>query len=422
MTQPFIHVRGATMSVCRRTNLRKAFLAPWHPLVNDIWLFALADAARVTGVSIHMTRLVVNHHHTDVTPSRDNLPEFWRRVHSDVSCALNQLLLEHGYDKPRQIWDGRGPHYLRLLDGTAQISQLVYDDVNQVSAGLVERVEHMPDVQLTFRMWATEGPTIARPPVFFDEKRPRELQCNPEPNPEVMRTFEGDVDAAIHHMQKLSRDAQREVRRARTRPAMGAQKLRRMHPYDEPRTLAEPGGERVPTFRIGARGEVGRRVRIAASKETTEFRREHAEKRQKRLKGELVAFPFGTYGQRVFHGAKVNEPYVDALLAQPGPLLHEVMAELEGDDRQPVDRKAVLEEVRQALVEEAPSLVEEGELDYRKSDPSEPSEEGQRPEPETIHRMDPKRQYRGNPRRLIVRRDARRGRPKNKRGADPPST
>jgi hypothetical protein len=38
VTAPGIYVAGATISLSRRTTLRKAFLAPWHPLVNQIIL------------------------------------------------------------------------------------------------------------------------------------------------------------------------------------------------------------------------------------------------------------------------------------------------------------------------------------------------------------------------------------------------
>ena len=82
--------------ICRWswTTLRKAFLAPWHPLVSQCWLYALAWAQRQTGVAVHHSTLVVNHHHTDVTPSSDNLPEFTWWLHRDMSCALHELLCE----------------------------------------------------------------------------------------------------------------------------------------------------------------------------------------------------------------------------------------------------------------------------------------------------------------------------------------
>jgi len=93
----------------------------------------------------------------------------------------------------------------------------------------------------------------------------------------------------------------------------------------------------------------------------------------------------------------------------------------ENGTSQPTDRVELLEAVRETLAEEVPELVEDSSLDYRKPDPDEPQDEGERPPPETKHRLDRKREYRENPRRLIIRRDARRGRPKKKRGADPPS-
>jgi hypothetical protein len=35
---------GGITAITRRTILRKAFLAPWHELVREIWLYALALA------------------------------------------------------------------------------------------------------------------------------------------------------------------------------------------------------------------------------------------------------------------------------------------------------------------------------------------------------------------------------------------
>jgi hypothetical protein len=70
MTTPRIVVPGATMALTRRTVLRKAFLAPWDPMVDQMWLYALADAARETEVAVHFSGCDINHHHTDVTGTR----------------------------------------------------------------------------------------------------------------------------------------------------------------------------------------------------------------------------------------------------------------------------------------------------------------------------------------------------------------
>ncbi len=180
----------------------------------------------------------------------------------------------------------------------------------------------------------------------------------------------------------------------------------------------------MPTFRIGARGLLGKEMHIRACVETTAFRETHAECRGQRLEGREVAFPRGTYGMRVFHGAKVSEPDPGALLAHPGPLLHEVMEELEHSPAPSrAEREDMLEEVRSAFADEAATLVEHEALSYRKPDPADAVELdlAERPDVATVHRSEPRRNWRVRPRRVVVRRDARRGRPAKKRGADPPA-
>jgi REP element-mobilizing transposase RayT len=144
VTAPAIVVRGATVALCRRTNLRKAFLAPWHEAVVENWLFCLAIAQRETKVAIHQTTLMPNHHHTDVTSSQANLPDFKRLLHGESSKALNALMARERYDQPRQLWDDRATHTMRLLDAEAQGAHMIYGHVNAVAAGLVRTPSEMP--------------------------------------------------------------------------------------------------------------------------------------------------------------------------------------------------------------------------------------------------------------------------------------
>jgi hypothetical protein len=137
MPVPGIYVAGATTAITRRCAFRKAFLAPWHPLVRQVSLYSLGDAQRETGVEVHHATTVLTHYHASVTPRYGNLPDFLRRLHHDMSCALNALLARERYDAPRELWDGRPPHRMRLLDAAAQASQLVYEHLNPVAAGLV---------------------------------------------------------------------------------------------------------------------------------------------------------------------------------------------------------------------------------------------------------------------------------------------
>jgi hypothetical protein len=98
------------VALTRRTTMRKAFLAPWHPLVENIRLWFLAAAQVKTGVAIHASHDVVTYHHTRVTTSDDNLPDFLRILHGETSKALNTLLGHEGYDAPGEIFDDRQTH------------------------------------------------------------------------------------------------------------------------------------------------------------------------------------------------------------------------------------------------------------------------------------------------------------------------
>ena len=197
-------VRGATTAITRRTNGRKAMLGHWHPLVQPIVLYALADAQRQERVRIHHVCAVVSHLHTNVTGDEDNLPRFTHRVHTDISKGINTLLANERYDAPRQLFDNRQPHMMRLVDPAAQASHLVYEYLNPVAAGLVERPEDMPGVVIEWGMWKSGGIDVVKPPVFYGDRRPERLPLELDAVPELYRQFGGDIDALVHHMRKLS--------------------------------------------------------------------------------------------------------------------------------------------------------------------------------------------------------------------------
>jgi len=448
VSAPLIVVPGATTAITRRTTLRKAFLAPWHPLVEGNWLYALADAQRHTDVAVHFSGLDITHHHTDVTPSRDNLPEFAARLHRDMSCSTHTLLCQERYDAPRELWDDRQTHYMRLLDPEAQASRLIYDAVNPCAAGLVQRPEHMPMRTLDFGLWKTGFIEVDRPPLFFGRDRPERLKLYLTPPPLLYRAFGGDIDALVYQMNKLMEDAIRGIRDARTRPVMGAKVVGRIHPWSEPRTMRESGGGRVPTFRIGARDMVGLLQCKQAAREVTGFRRGHHDTRTARRDGDLEqSYPYGTYAARVYRGAPVDDVSPDALVAKPGPLLDDVKAELARERR---DRDAVREgmanlvnEVREAWRDEAAEVVADAELNRVEvvhvagrrrpkqsgnqdgldgdAQGAEDSADADRGPAVVRHRFDKRR--RETARRMVVLRDRRRGRPKRgdtSHGSDPP--
>ena len=432
MSPPGIYVAGATTAITRRTVLRKAFLAPWDPRVSEVLAYSLADAQRATGVAVHQFVPVVSHYHGDVTPRSDNLPEFLRRLNRDISCGLHTLLCQQRYDAPRELFDDRPTHRMRLLDAAAQASQLVYHYVNNVAAGLVRRPEHMPQLTFDWGLWKSGVVEVRRPDFYFGSDRPEVLSLEITPPPLLYRAFGGDLDALVHHMCKLSDDAIAAIDAERRRPPMGAREVRRIHPWSEPRTLREPGGEAVPTFRIGARGIVGRRQRVAAAREVTAFRQQHHATRLARRDGDVhAAYPYGTYAARAYRGEPVEpSPPFGALVAAPGPTLEDVKAELACANEPTSAPHALVDEIRAALRDEAGEIVEACDVELHDARAARPpttsitasTSEPTRPNVFTRHRFDPRNRDRA-PVRIITLRDRRRGPPRGgsaRHGVDPP--
>ena len=445
MTAPRIIEPGATTALTRRTNLRKAFLAPWHPDVQKVWLYALAEAQRRTGVAVHHGICVITHHHLSVTPASDNLPEFTQLLHHDLSCALNTLLARERFDAPREVFDARSTHYMRLLDAPAQASQLVYEYNNCVAAGLVSRPEHMPGYTFNFDLWRTGYLDVQRPDVYFSEDRPESIRLYVTPPPLLFAAFGGDLEWLAYHMKRSSEDACRTLRAARKRQPLGARRVQQLHPWSEPRTLREAGGERVPSFRIGARGIVARQTAVEAALQTREFRHEHHEARLARRDGDYGhAFPYGTYEMRVRHGASVcPEPKEGALVTRPGPLLCDIQAEIEAGmrsrtrDQLRAEAFQMLDDVRAAVHDEADELCAYAEVEFeqrassgharREGAVAAPSSERRANDGPVIVRQRLARPRHGadfGARRVVVLRDRRLGRPTQlakRHGADPPA-
>jgi len=72
----------------------------------------------VSGLGASRVR-VVSRHHVSVTLAEENLGRFLRRFHGEASCAINALLARESYDQPRNLFDGRSAHSMRLLDAAA---------------------------------------------------------------------------------------------------------------------------------------------------------------------------------------------------------------------------------------------------------------------------------------------------------------
>jgi len=181
----------------------------------------------------------------------------------------------------------------------------------------------------------------------------------------------------------------------------------------------------VPTFKVGALGEDGCELRMRCALEVTSFRRSYGGTRESRLRGEDAAYPFGTYGPRVYQAAPTEpEAGPGALLALPGPRnLEEALGAHGLDEGSRERRNALLDDVRVTQRDEAEEIADAECLDFETDDlhsvPARPADTERRAA-ETRHRFANMRDVDDtseHPQRLIIERDRRLG---GRASFDPP--
>ena len=416
MGKPRIVARGATYAITRRTVFRKAFLGWWSKEVDDIWFWCLALACEKCGVVLHHAVRVGSHYHLTITCLEENLGEFLWWLNHSMSRALNALLEKEGYDAPGQLFDGRQTHVMRLMDAEAQMVSLVYERLNPPKAGLSETCDGIPGKTLPPAMWKSgTGLELERPSVYF-ASGPTRRRVRTEPQPLLYLAFGGDVDALVHHLNKLEREGERAIRRARDgRPARTLEEVRAIHPCDEPRTPREAGGGRVPCFKTG----LGPLAQMKGAVEVTGWRKQYRAARKRWEGGDRDGqFPHGTYEMRRSHGAEVAEPAPDAWVSAPGVTLEEAKAMVATGAAQ--RDEDLVNRVRETVMESLDELLRDEPAE--RPDPEAAAEPKvvnvARPGAVTVHGFANRRRYgcEEDPRRLIRLRDhwrrvGRRGQP-----------
>jgi hypothetical protein len=252
---------------------------------------------------------------------------------------------------------------MRLMDAEAQLAHHVYERVNVVDAGFADTCDGVPGQTLSPVLWKGRGIEVARPAVYVGKARGDVLRLTPGPAPLLLRAFGGDVTSLVHHTRRLEKEAARAVGAARGFPARTASQVRAIEPWSEATSPREPLGERVPAFKTGLAGEEGRLARIYGAEEVRAFRAGHRGANDRWRGGDRkVAYPFGTYEMRRFHGVRVDDVRDGAWVTAPGPTTKDVKREL-AEGR--VARDATLvERVRDAVLDAASGATrDEAEID-----------------------------------------------------------
>ena len=64
----------------------------------------------------------------------------------------------------------------------------------------------MPGSVVDFDLWKRGVIVVKKPPFYFGELRPEELELRVTPPPLLMQAFGGDLDRLIYHMTRLTED------------------------------------------------------------------------------------------------------------------------------------------------------------------------------------------------------------------------
>ncbi|NJK33200.1 MAG: hypothetical protein HC927_12785 [Deltaproteobacteria bacterium] len=133
MTIPRRIIPHTSWLITRRCSERRFFLLP-NAHTKQVFEYALARAARITGVALHAWMVMSNHYHLVVTDTQGRLPEFFRLLNSVVARALN-----FRYRRKEAFWKPGSYSAVQLCSEGAVLDKMVYTLANPVMAGLVGR-------------------------------------------------------------------------------------------------------------------------------------------------------------------------------------------------------------------------------------------------------------------------------------------
>jgi putative transposase len=261
-------------------------------------MYCLAFALEKTGVVLHAACVMSNHHHLVVTDPRGVLPNFLRELHRLTAKAMNAF-----QGQWENLWAAEPCNVVRLVTDEDIDDKIAYVAANPVAAGLVREPEQWPG----FMAWGESVRRVTRPASYFreDGSCPEELVLRIErPGvrggaPASGREWGERVARAIATKVTEARSALRSAGREFLGRAgvIGSSFAQRARSYEEKFGVIPAFAARVRSVRDHLR-RVERHFRVRYRAALERWRRGWRQ----------VAFPSGTWGVAVFHGATVDLP------------------------------------------------------------------------------------------------------------------
>jgi hypothetical protein len=260
------------------------FLMRPDAMMNNAFLYCLAESARRFEVHVVLAQMMSNHYHAVLYDPHGRIVELYQRFHTHLAKCINAL---------RGRWENalasEPTCLVELADADAVLDKIVYTATNPVKDGLVERVHHWPGPK-TVRALLEDRPLRAtRPSHFFRDTGPM-----PE---DVELTFTlpptlGEPAALRARLRDLIAEVEARCARARQEQGcgiLGWSRVLRQAWHASP-TSHEPRRNLRP--RVAARS---RWARIEALQRNSEFLHEYRAAWTRWRVGLPALFPPGTY-------------------------------------------------------------------------------------------------------------------------------
>lgn len=299
MTDVRCRLPGMAYMIERRIERRVHLFRP-DPLMNQIFLYCVAVAAREKHISVVAVTLMSNHYHAVVVDHDGRICEFTERLHLLMTKATQVLRGWVG-----RVFNGARPSYVELTTPAAIIDKCGYTLANPTAAGLVRFSKEWPGVRTRVSDIGERRLRIERPAVFFAEG-------GSMPEVEelgfvmaealthiygVKRARDRIADAVARHEAKGHAEAA-----AKGWSFKGADRVLKSSPYSRTKTLEDL---RQLNPRYAGDSES---IKAAVGRDVV-FRERYAAARERWLGGDRdVIWPAGTYAMRRWHGVPCEMP------------------------------------------------------------------------------------------------------------------
>jgi REP element-mobilizing transposase RayT len=282
--------------ITRRCTQRQFLLRPDEE-TNNAFTYVLAEAAQRYEMSVLLSQMMSNHHHTVVYDRHGREVEFREHFHKLMAKSQNALR-----GRWENMWSSEEPCVVEVMSAEDLLDKLVYVATNPVKDGLVDKVHHWPGPLFVSALLSGKRLRATRPKHFFREHGPM-----PEALELVLGLPDGfdDREAFVAALRRRIADVEDECARERQqtgRRVLGRRCVLRQSWRDSP-TSHEP--RRTVRPRVAARSAW---LRIATLRRNKAWESEYRRARLLWKAGVLVEFPYGTYWLHRFAQVAVKPP------------------------------------------------------------------------------------------------------------------